>query len=256
VVRLHLERHGRGARRLELSLERSQVERRWGGLGRPDEGRRVETFAGEALAKRAFERQLVRARRKGYWVGHHSPELIAAIRQDVDDEAGYLVYGDWLLEREDPRGELISADDGRLATLVARHPWAFSPPHWSPAIELRWWRGFARGLGVTLDRYAWNTLEITARVRPALGHPTNHFLRAFAVALPEMQPSAWRYAPERALHEGWDAVFHALPASVRRVGVSAGPLVDIARAAIGREQVEVIPGPVSGWLDGAARPPR
>ncbi|MFT3697859.1 MAG: TIGR02996 domain-containing protein [Kofleriaceae bacterium] len=34
-------------------------------------------------------------------------QLIAAIAADPDDEAGWLVYADWLLERDDPRGELI-----------------------------------------------------------------------------------------------------------------------------------------------------
>jgi uncharacterized protein (TIGR02996 family) len=60
------------------------------------------------------------------------PDLEAQIARDPENPAGYLVYADWLIERGDPRGELINlqvelARDPsverreRVALLLARH---------------------------------------------------------------------------------------------------------------------------------------
>jgi uncharacterized protein (TIGR02996 family) len=45
-----------------------------------------------------------------------NPDLEAAILQDLDDEAAYLVYGDWLQAQGDSRGELITLQAGLLKT--------------------------------------------------------------------------------------------------------------------------------------------
>lgn len=48
-----------------------------------------------------------RLRRKGYALGRRNRELEAHILEAPDDPERYLVYGDWLAERGDPRAELI-----------------------------------------------------------------------------------------------------------------------------------------------------
>jgi uncharacterized protein (TIGR02996 family) len=70
----------------------------------------------------------------------HEQRLLDAIRRDPDDDGARMVYADWLLERGDPYGELISAalagDDDRVralrdterAAVTARMPgWARYP---------------------------------------------------------------------------------------------------------------------------------
>jgi uncharacterized protein (TIGR02996 family) len=58
-------------------------------------------------------------------VDAHEQRLLAAIRADPDDDGARMVYADWLLERGDPYGELISAglagDDDRVRALWDAH---------------------------------------------------------------------------------------------------------------------------------------
>jgi len=88
--------------------------------------------------------------------------LLDAIERDRDAAAPYLVYADWLLQRGDPRGELIvvqdelarTTDPERHAALRAREQ-AILDAHLSewmggevrgPRIELTWRRGFLERL--------------------------------------------------------------------------------------------------------------
>ncbi|MBX2803402.1 MAG: TIGR02996 domain-containing protein [Myxococcales bacterium] len=48
-------------------------------------------------------------------------ELLAAIRDDADDDAPRLVYADWLAEQGDPRGDLVRVQVAR-AQLPSAHP--------------------------------------------------------------------------------------------------------------------------------------
>jgi uncharacterized protein (TIGR02996 family) len=84
-------------------------------------------------------------------------ELEAQIVENPDDDAGYLVYGDWLQAHGDPRGSLIAIQAARCAAdtpelaaaelaLLSAHRaalLAFDPP---PRVE--WHLGFWRGLTV------------------------------------------------------------------------------------------------------------
>jgi len=87
--------------------------------------------------------------------------LIAAIVDEPDQEAAWLVYADWLLERGDVRGELIHfALDGtegalrRMSFLEQDLEPLLSPrlfarrSHW----HLRWRRGFLCGASTDRDR--------------------------------------------------------------------------------------------------------
>ncbi|MBA3817719.1 MAG: TIGR02996 domain-containing protein [Deltaproteobacteria bacterium] len=73
---------------------------------------------------------------KGPAVELRDPELEAVLLADPDARGGYAVYADWLLERDDPRGELISVQFARevapedaawLAHLAAPLTWLHHP---------------------------------------------------------------------------------------------------------------------------------
>jgi uncharacterized protein (TIGR02996 family) len=65
--------------------------------------------------------------------GQTEDDLLAAIYEHPDDDAPRLVYADWLLEREDPRGEFIAlqlqgSTDKRVQQLFAKHKKALLGP--------------------------------------------------------------------------------------------------------------------------------
>lgn len=88
-------------------------------------------------------------------------ELEAQILENPDDDAGYLVYGDWLQTIGDPRGRLIAIQAARLAgdtpvlaaaeaELLAAHRDAFLGPDadLEPLARIEWHLGFWRALGL------------------------------------------------------------------------------------------------------------
>lgn len=96
--------------------------------------------------------------------------LEAAILAAPDDAQAYLVYGDWLLEQGDPRGELVSVQAQRalapaahLATreaqLLATHSRGWLGP-FADATELAWRFGFVRKMRVgTIVGQRWRELH-------------------------------------------------------------------------------------------------
>lgn len=256
MVRVRLEHHGDGPRFLELELREGVLTRTWGALDRAPGGSRAVRFEREADAARALARQVASATAKGYWVGHHNPEMIAAIVEAPDDEARYLAYGDWLLARDDPRGALMHADGAWHAELLAQHPRALAPRHHFDAAHVQWWRGFARGVVVKLDPHQWRARHISEDLPKLLVHPSFHFLRAFALELSPADHAAWRDRAPQELTSAWYRGFLSLPPTVARVAVSPGPLVQAAEPALGFGRVEVVPGPLGAWLAEAAAPPR
>lgn len=122
-------------------------------------------------------------------------ELEAQIVDDPDDEAGYLVYGDWLQSRGDPRGSLIAiqaarraADTPELAAaeaaLIAAHgeallgvARALDPP---PQIE--WHLGFWRAL--TVGPLGTRDGSVGAVLAELLDAPSARFVRELRVRGP------------------------------------------------------------------------
>jgi uncharacterized protein (TIGR02996 family) len=81
------------------------------------------------------------------------------IDDDPDDPAGYLVYGDWLEARGDPRGTLIALHAARLAgdspelraaeaALLAEHRELLPAQDLDPGPSVEWYLGFWRSLSV------------------------------------------------------------------------------------------------------------
>lgn len=120
-------------------------------------------------------------------------ELEAAILENPDDDSAYLVYADWLLARDDPRGQLImlqheadEADGSRKRTLqrsakalLDQHAAYFLGP--LPAVrcthQLIWRYGYVRRLALEWNegrrRPAPDALEVLARI---LQHPSYRFM--------------------------------------------------------------------------------
>lgn len=134
-----------------------------------------ERFAG-VLARIAGESAPVR----------FNPELARAIERDPGDAAAWSVYGDWLTEQGDPRGELVALQialarcpDPQLAakerTVFARHKRRFygdlaleRAEHELP--ELTWRNGFFHTASVVL-----------ADLEELLGHESARFLDKLVV---------------------------------------------------------------------------
>lgn len=143
--RVHLER---GGSFVELEQQGELLERAWGAVGGASK-LRLENLGDAAAAALALEAEVRRLERKGYRVGLHHPELEDAILAHPHDPSPRLVFADWLLERRDPRGELITrtASGVPVADLLARHPFHLAPS-WTSALELEWHLGFVRAVTV------------------------------------------------------------------------------------------------------------
>jgi uncharacterized protein (TIGR02996 family) len=90
-------------------------------------------------------------------------ELVARIVADPSDLAAWQVYSDWLLERDDPRGELIALElaveagraapdaPARIGALARDEERLLSPRLFAQAHYWRFelWRGFVRGAALT-----------------------------------------------------------------------------------------------------------
>ncbi|MEZ4238504.1 MAG: TIGR02996 domain-containing protein [Myxococcota bacterium] len=128
--------------------------------------------------------------------------LQAALRDDPDDWGAWLVLSDWLLEREDPRGEIIALEhqlDTRTLRTRERHAlWARLQPlyahqdAWLAGLDLppgatpKWRHGFLVGLWVPWHPDLPNRL---ARWRAAR---TGYFLAGSTCPRPGSTTPGWR----------------------------------------------------------------
>ena len=130
----------------EIERNKARVVVRFGKIGASGQTQ-IKDHAGEAAAQADMDKQIAAKLKKGYAAAGaakpsaasapkagkakasaraaaaaparakgaaaaSNPELEAAILQNLDDEAAYLVYGDWLQAQGDPRGELITLQAG------------------------------------------------------------------------------------------------------------------------------------------------
>lgn len=194
-----------GDRFVELERAGLELHRRWGAKGRSEHAR-SETFADDAAASTAWAQQLSRLEQRGYLPGKHNAQLAAVIRDNPDDEDAYLVYADWLLEQNDPRGELISAmvNLQPYDALLAKHAAQFVPAVKSHA--LYWWHwGFL--LKAILHSPAWGT------VRRVLQHPSSMVLR-------KLEVWGFQYGHREPVTM-WNALVPFLPPTLERIEVEA-----------------------------------
>jgi uncharacterized protein (TIGR02996 family) len=123
----------------------------------------LREFLGSLVATRLATGWIERAYEESYACGAREAGLEAAIAQAPDDPGAYLVYADWLLQREEPRGELIVAQHGELQArareLLDAHLDRFvGPLVYQHDARVEWYCGFVRGLelpsGIDLDTRA------------------------------------------------------------------------------------------------------
>jgi uncharacterized protein (TIGR02996 family) len=128
----------------------------------------------------------------------------AQILERPDEPGPYLVYADWLLGRQDPRGELITIqsqraeapDNEQLAkaekALLKNHGEYFVPealgrvldvPRRSgPRVEVVWRNGFFAHLRLARDATeAAKAVKLDVVARAALAHPSARFLRSLSL---------------------------------------------------------------------------
>jgi len=132
-----------------------------------------------------------------------NPELERVILDDPLDPDAWLVYGDWLEEAGDPRGELVAIqaqharDPGNPELLAAQRALfrrhadvllggldGFLSPRGraGPLLRLSWEYGFIWTANVTATGHS--TDELVAGLRALLEHPSARFLHALSLGAP------------------------------------------------------------------------
>ena len=132
-----------------------------------------------------------------------NPELERVILEDPLDADAWLVYGDWLEETGDPRGELVAIqarharDPGNPELLAAQrslferhgdvlldglHEYLGPRGRLGPLFRLSWefgfiWTANVAAAGHSVDQFA-------AGLRALLGHPSARFLHVLALGAP------------------------------------------------------------------------
>lgn len=117
-------------------------------------------------------------------------DLEARLLENLDDDAAWLVYGDWLLEHDDVRGTLVQLErrlpasrdrralEAEIAALVAKHQarWRETLP---PEIDVVGWRhGFVTAIAIT-----WSD-DAPAQLARALELPVAKFVRCVRLGDP------------------------------------------------------------------------
>ncbi len=132
-------------------------------------------------------------------------ELERAILDALEDDSGYLVYGDWLSMQGDPRGELVTLQQQRalrpddqdlieaeraLLQQYARHLFGDAAKHLA-RFAVTWRLGFTESLRVFDEsRATRGALQVAA---PLLAHPSCAFLRYLSIgALSDGRDKGWR----------------------------------------------------------------
>jgi uncharacterized protein (TIGR02996 family) len=150
------------------------------------------------------------------------PALLAAVLEAADDDPRpALVYADWLIEREDPRGRLIAltARPGRedeVEGWLAAHE-QLRPAWWPLCLRASWRFGFVdtltlfpTALGVGDLMYALDGRIHAETLGHALAHPSAQRVREVVL--------------ERLLGaHSWPAVLAAAPPSLRWISLRDSP---------------------------------
>lgn len=141
----------------------------------------------------------------------HNPDLEARILSDLDDVAAYGVYGDWLTEQGDPRGELVAVqlrfaqtpDDPALRererALLAAHAktWLGELAGLDPKQDLAvtWRYGFVSSvrLGPPTEQYETSELDFPTTIARLFELPGIALLRELVVGAISYDdyPTSW-----------------------------------------------------------------
>ncbi len=119
----------------------------------------------------------------------HRQQLEAAIAEAPDDPTRYAVYGDWLQQQGDPRGELIALHLARRQTREWREREQRLILHPTirvlPLQQMQWRWGFIHTLRFETHRHdAWEAYGAswpTELLAPQLRHPSCQFVRELII---------------------------------------------------------------------------
>jgi uncharacterized protein (TIGR02996 family) len=202
-------------------------------------GRTVVTeYASHELAVEAMERAIAEKIAEGWaepvqvriaadcqkGLSLANPEIDALIAADPSAIEPYLVYGDWLLQRHDPRGELIN-----VQAKLAQHPSSIDFQRMaedlfrrfkkellgdviaelrasSPKSSLRWRYGFLRAARCRPIRGAY---VVDPVIRGVLSHPSAKFLEHLVITF------GWTGSPQAA----FAAVEQLAPTTMKSLAV-------------------------------------
>jgi uncharacterized protein (TIGR02996 family) len=179
-------------------------------------------------------------------VAHTSnPNLEARLLANPDDVSAYLVYGDWLIERGDPRGELIAVQaklkekPGEAALLASESKLlADNAQTWLGSLAgkedkdlaVKWRLGFIDSirLGPPLDDYGTSDLDFPAAIGTLMALPYSELVREIIVGSKEYDdyPTTWQDVID-AMAE------HGLPEGLTRLEWNRGGFWDISSTELG-----------------------
>lgn len=171
----------------------------------------------------------------------HNPELEAQIAKAPDDSAAYTVYADWLSERGDPRGELITIElqletapspelAARAQALHAAHDaaWAGSLAA-NKDVHLQWRRGFVDAVVLGANGYGELTPDTQAALYAELrALPATALVReiVFGAINDDDGEPRWQHAIDA-------LVAHGVPASLQNLAFERGDYWDISWTHLG-----------------------
>ncbi len=201
----------------EMRVEPGYLHTRYGRLDDDEAAEKVEALP---EPQRILHKRARHLQGRGYLIGRHEPEFQWAIRRDPGNPAPYLVYGDWLLEHQDPRGLLIllharMADEASApqlsreeAALFETHGEMLVPRHWE-GMELEWFMGHIRRVRLSLGQGDYlDPAALRGALQRGLYHPSCIALERISIQgldlppPPEAGGPSWRrYAREAALRE-------------------------------------------------------
>ncbi len=162
-------------------------------------------------------------------------ELEALIAKSPDEPGNYSVYADWLIQQNDPRGELISAQlkreqapdstqlTDRITELHAKHDaeWLGDLANQKDGFSVSWRRGFLHEVTLGDDESAPVELgELYQKLRPLPVAQLIRDLRFAAFENDDGEPS-WDSAVEA-------MVEHGVPATLRKLVFDRGDYWDIS----------------------------
>lgn len=156
----------------------------YGALTTPGQ-QRERTHEDAQAAARWCRRRVATLRHKGYRLGHCRAGLVEAIQDAPDSLSAYGAYAEWLNQKGDPRGELITLGLQRLTSevspehqrafdaLLAKHPETLDVATLARSTRQRWHAGFVRAgvVDVRAESRAYD-FEAGDRLRSYLTHPS------------------------------------------------------------------------------------
>lgn len=196
----------------EITLTGKSFTTRWGKTGTQGQEKK-QRFSTTGEARHAYDKRISEKRKKGYALANgqeepgestsgrvrRNPKLEARIAKEPNNLKGYLVYGDWLREQGDPRGELIALQcaahqaSGKEATKLKKQASALVREYkqfllgeladkGDNDVTLEWRFGFIRSARLARGDFA-SKLDVAKAVGALMKLPSARFLRELTLGM-------------------------------------------------------------------------